>query len=64
MTVANPVPGRWNCGVTDHIAVGDRVELSIGFRTARTRLRRLARGGMLPRASDVAYGEGITALDG
>ena len=62
MTVASPVPDRWNCGVTDHIVVGDRVELSVAFRTARTRLRRLARGGMLPRAAEVAYGEGITAL--
>ena len=62
MTVASPVPDRWNCGVTDHIVVGDRVELSVAFRTARTRLRRLARGGMLPRAAEVAYGEGVTAL--
>jgi hypothetical protein len=48
--------------VTDHTAVGDRVELNIDFHAARTRLRSLARGGMLPRASEVAYGEGITAL--
>ena len=60
--MAGPVPGRWNCGVTDHIVVGDRVKLNIGFRTARTRLRGLARGGMLMRASEVAYGEGITAV--
>ncbi len=44
------------------MVVGDRVELNIGFHTARTRLRSLARGRMLPRASAVAYGEGITAL--
>ena len=46
----------------DHTVVGDRVELNVGFQAARTRLRTLARGGMLPRASEVAYGEGITAL--
>ncbi len=48
--------------MTDHTVVGDRVELNIGFHAARTRLRTLAKGGMLPRASEVAYGEGITAL--
>jgi hypothetical protein len=48
--------------VTDHTVVGDRVALSVGFRAARTRLRILAKGGMLLRASEVAYGEGITAL--
>jgi NAD(P)-dependent dehydrogenase (short-subunit alcohol dehydrogenase family) len=48
--------------VTDHIVVGDRVALDAGFHAARTRLRMLAKGGMLLRASEVAYGEGITAL--
>ena len=48
--------------MTDHIVVGDRVALNVGFHAARTRLRILAKGGMLPRASEVAYGEGITAL--
>jgi len=48
--------------VIDHTVVGDRVALNVGFHAARTRLRTLARGGMLPRASEVAYGEGITAL--
>jgi hypothetical protein len=48
--------------MTDHIVVGDRVALDVGFQAARTRLRSLARGGMLPRASEVAYGEGITTL--
>jgi hypothetical protein len=48
--------------VTDHTVVGDRVVLNVGFQAARTRLRILAKGGMLPRASEVAYGEGITAL--
>ena len=48
--------------MTDHIVVGDRVALNVGFHAARTRLRSLAKGGTLPRASEVAYGEGITAL--
>jgi len=48
--------------VTDHTVVGDRVQLNVGFHIARTRLRILAEGGMLLRASEVAYGEGITAL--
>ena len=47
----------------DHIVVGDRVLLDASFRTARARLEILARDGMLlPWASEVAYGEGITAL--
>jgi hypothetical protein len=48
--------------VTDHIAVGVRVALNTGFHAARARLRSLAGGGMLPRASEVAYGEGVTGL--
>jgi hypothetical protein len=48
--------------VTDHIVVGDRVALSVGFHAARTRLRILAQGGMLLRSSEAAYGEGITTL--
>jgi hypothetical protein len=48
--------------VTDHTVVGDRVALNVGFRAARTRLRILAEGGMLLWASEMAYGEGITAL--
>ena len=46
----------------DHTVVGDRVALNVGFRAARARLRILAGGGMLSRAAEVAYGEGITAL--
>ena len=46
----------------DHTVVGDRVALDLGFHAARTRLRILAKGAMLVRASEVAYGEGITAL--
>ena len=48
--------------MTDHTVVGDRVALDVGFRAGRTRLRILAQGGMLLRASEVAYGEGITVL--
>lgn len=62
MTAASPVSERWTGAVTDHTVVGDRVTLHVGFDAARTRLRILAKGGMLLRASEVAYGEGITAL--
>jgi hypothetical protein len=48
--------------VTDHIVVGDRILLDIGFRAARARLRILAGDGMLAGASEEAYGEGITGL--
>jgi hypothetical protein len=46
----------------DIVVVGDRVLLDAGFRAARARLGILARDGMLLSASEVAYGEGITAL--
>ncbi len=48
--------------MTDHIVVGDRVLLGTGFDAARARLEILAMDEMLPRASEAAYGEGITAL--
>jgi hypothetical protein len=48
--------------MTGHTAVGDRVALNVGFPAARTRLRSLARDGMLEPACEVAYGEGVTAL--
>jgi hypothetical protein len=48
--------------VTGHTVVGDRVALNLGFDAARARLRILALDGMLLGASEVAYGEGITAL--
>jgi hypothetical protein len=48
--------------MTNHAAVGVRVELNAAFPAARTRLRTLARGAMLPRASELAYGEGVTGL--
>ena len=64
VTAARPVPGRWTGGVTDHTVVGDRVAVDVGFDAAWTRLRILAEGGMLLRASEVAYGEGINALPG
>lgn len=48
--------------MTGHTAVGDHVPLAIGFRTARARLRSLAGDGLLQRACEVAYGEGVAAL--
>ncbi len=48
--------------MTDHLVVGDRILLDTGFHAARARLELLARNGMLPSASEVAYGEGITGL--
>lgn len=48
--------------MTDHTVVADRVALNVGFHAIRTRLRILAESGMLLRASEVAYGEGISAL--
>ena len=46
--------------MTDHVVVGDRVLLDISFRAAQARLRILARDGVLLRASEEVYGEGIT----
>ena len=48
--------------MTSHTAVGDRVPLNVGFPAARTRLRNLARNGMLQQACEVAYGQGVAAL--
>ena len=48
--------------MTDHTAVSVRVALNTGFHAARARLKILTEGGMLPRASEVAYGEGIAGL--
>jgi len=56
------MPDRWTGAVTDHTAVGVRVALNTGFHAARARLRTLAKGGTLPRASEAAYGEGIAGL--
>ena len=48
--------------MTGHTAVGDRVALNVGFRAAQARLRSMVRDGMLQRACEEAYGEGVTAL--
>lgn len=48
--------------MTEPIVVGDRVLLESGFRAVRTRLEALARGGVLLRASEVAYGDGVAVL--
>lgn len=46
----------------DQIVVGDRILVASPFSAARARLETLARDDVLTRASEVAYGEGITAL--
>ena len=56
------MPDRWTGAATDHIAVGVRAALNTGFPAARARLKILVQGGMLPRACEVAYGEGIGGL--
>lgn len=48
--------------MTDHFVVGDRVLLQASFYATRTRLGMLAGDEMMLWASEVAYGEGITAL--
>jgi hypothetical protein len=48
--------------VTDHTIVGDRVLLHASFYAVRGRLGLLAGDGRLQRASEAAYGEGITGL--
>jgi hypothetical protein len=48
--------------MSDHIVVGDRVLIDASFRAARARLEMLAKDGMLPWSSEVAYGEGVTGL--
>jgi hypothetical protein len=42
--------------------VGDEAVLDVGFAVARARLASLARGGWLLRASEDAYGLGVTGL--
>jgi hypothetical protein len=61
LAAAIRVAGRWTGAVTGHTAAGDRVALNVGFHAARTRLRSLVSDGMLQRASELAYGEGVTA---
>ena len=48
--------------MADQIVVGDRVLLDVSFGVVRDRLGVLARDEMLPCVSEVAHGEGITAL--
>ena len=62
MTAARPVPDWWTGAVTDHIFVGGRVVVDASFGTARTRLGLLAGAGMLQRACEAAYSEGIVGL--
>jgi hypothetical protein len=46
----------------DQIVIGDRILLKARFRAARARLEILADDEMLLRASEAAYGTGITSL--
>jgi len=62
VTAARPVPDRWTGAVTDHIFVGGRVVLDASFGAARARLGLLAGAGMLQRACEAAYSEGIAGL--
>jgi hypothetical protein len=62
MATVSRLPGRWTGVVTRSAVVGVRVPLNVGFQSAQTRLRILARGGMLSRTSEVAYGKGTTGL--
>lgn len=61
-----PLPGAarylWTGPVMDQIVVGDRILFDADFSAICTRLEILARDGILLRASEVAYGEGITTL--
>jgi hypothetical protein len=52
----------WTDAMSDHIVIGDRVLLDASFRDAQARLEMLVHDGMLPWASEMAYGEGITSL--
>jgi hypothetical protein len=42
--------------------VGDEVTLGLSFRAAQARLANLAHGGLLTRASEGAYGDGLAGL--
>jgi hypothetical protein len=48
--------------MTGEMFIGDHVLLNVGFAAARTRLGKLASGGLLRGASEHAYGETITGL--
>ena len=54
--------GLWTGAVTDRVVVDVRVALDADPRAAWARLRILVHGGMLSRASEAAYGEGVTDL--
>jgi hypothetical protein len=56
------MPGRSTGSVIDKIVIGDRVLLTSCFRAAQARLEILIRDEILNRASEKAYGDGITAL--
>jgi len=62
VTAASRLPDLWTGVVTNCAVVGVRVPLHVGFHAAQTRLRILVRGGALSRASEMAYGQGVTGL--
>ena len=58
---ARPVPDLWAGAMADHIAVSGCVLVDASC-AAPARLGMLAKDGMLLRASELAYGDGITGL--
>jgi hypothetical protein len=62
VAAARLVPDRWAGVVADHVFAGHRVVLAVSFGTGRARLGILARDGVLLRACQVAYGDGIAGL--
>lgn len=66
VTAVRPVPDLWTGAVDVRVEAplwsDGRVLVDVSFRAARARLGTLARNGMLLRASEAAYGEGITSL--
>ncbi len=50
-----PVSARYSPGLTCDVFIGTDIRLDVGFSAAQARMARLARGGMLRRASDDAY---------
>jgi len=62
VAAARLVPDRWTGVVADHVFAGHRVVLDVSFGTGRARLGILARDGVLLRACQAAYSEGIAGL--
>jgi hypothetical protein len=62
VAAARLVPDRWAGVVADHVFAGHRVVLAVSFDTGRARLGILARDGVLLRACQAAYSDGIAGL--